>query len=304
MNDDTPPTSADPLPAEINPAPAVIALETPPADSSGLETAEFLPTAPEPVAVETAPAAPTAEEPAAAEEVKPKKTRTRKVKAKTEDEPNATSAAAPVVASGDSKKHWYVIKVTSNREESIKAAIERRVKIEGLEEFFGQIVIPVERVTQVKKIVEKKKDTGEKVTKEKRVVKEHKKFPGYIFAEVEFNDRILYLFRETSGVGDFVGASLHRAPTPMTDKEVNAMLYSIVDPKDKKGLAGKTVVKLDYEKGDKVRIREGAFANSEGEVKLITEPKDAGDTPKVTVVVTIWGRPVDVELDYWQVDKV
>lgn len=248
--------------------------------------------------------APGAEE--AAEE-KPAKKPKRASRKKTESEEaaphdGAANGAAPAAA-GDSKKHWYVIKVTSNREESIKSAIERRVKIEGLEEFFGQIVIPVERITQVKKVVEKKKDTGEKVTKEKRVVKENKKYPGYLFAEVEFNDRILYLFRETSGVGDFVGASLNRAPTPMTDKEVQAMLHGIVDPKDaKKG--GKTVVKLDFEKGDKVRIREGAFANSEGEVKLITDPKDTGDTPKVTVVVTIWGRPVDVELDYWQVDKV
>jgi len=214
----------------------------------------------------------------------------------------ASDAAPVALAVVESKKHWYIIKVTSNREDSIKSAVERRVKIEGLEEFFGQIVIPVERVTQVKKVVEKKKDTGEKVTKEKRVTKETKKYPGYLFAEVEFNDRILYLFRETSGVGDFVGASLNRAPTPMPDREVQAMLHNIVDPKDKKG--GKTVVKLDFEKGDKVRIREGAFANSEGDVKLITEPKDANDTPKVTVVVTIWGRPVDVELDYWQVDKV
>ena len=140
------------------------------------------------------------------------------------------------------------------------------------------------------------------MTKEKRVVKENKKFPGYLFAEVEYNDRILYLFRETSGVGRLRRArSLHRAPTPMTEKEVQAMLHGVGTRKDKKG--GKTVVKLDYEKGDKVRIREGAFANSEGEVKLITEPKDAGDTPKVTVIVMIWGRPVDVELDYWQVDK-
>ena len=242
------------------------------------------------------------------DETQAKKKKPAKVKPVTDDadeepeaSPSSAEAEAPVAT--ENKKHWYVIKVTSNREESIKSAIERRVKIEGLEEYFGQIVIPVERITQVKKVTEKKKDTGEKVTKERRVTKENKKYPGYLFAEVEFNDRILYLFRETSGVGDFVGASLNRAPTPMTDKEVLAMLTGFVDPKDAKK-ASKTVVKLDFEKGDKVRVREGAFANSEGEVKMITDPKDTGDTPKVTVVVTIWGRPVDVELDYWQVDKI
>jgi transcriptional antiterminator NusG len=209
--------------------------------------------------------------------------------------------AAPPAETVPSKKKWYIIKVTSGREESIKAAIERRVKIEGLEEYFGQIYIPVERVTEIKKVKETK--NGEKVTKERRVTKERKKFPGYIMAEVEFNDRILYLFRETSGVGDFVGAGgPGKPPPPMTDIEVKRMLGEAVPEEQKKGQ--KIKVKLDFEKGDKVRIREGAFSNMEGEVKEITEPKEAGETPKVTVEVQIFGRPVGVELDYWQVDKV
>jgi transcriptional antiterminator NusG len=194
--------------------------------------------------------------------------------------------------------------VQSGREESIRAAIERKVKIEGLEEYFGQIAIPVEQVTQVKKVTEKK--NGEKVTKEKRVVKDQKKFPGYLFAEVEFNDRILYLFRETSGVGDFVGAAgPTKPPPPMSDREVQAMLNNLPDPDGGKkgGKGGKIKVKIEIEKGDKVRIREGAFSGMEGEVKGLSEPKD-DETPKVTVEVSIFGRPVPVELDYWQVDKV
>ena len=197
-------------------------------------------------------------------------------------------------------KKWYVVKVTSGREESIKAAIERRVKIEGLEEFFGQLLIPVEKIVEIRKVKETK--NGEKITKEKRVTKDRKKFPGYVMAEVEFNDRILYLFRETSGVGDFVGATgPMKPPPPMTDREVQQMLGGVVGPDE--GMKGK-VVKLEFEKGDKVRIREGAFSSMEGEVKLITEPKEPGETPKVTVEVLIFGRPVPVELDYWQVDKI
>jgi transcriptional antiterminator NusG len=204
-----------------------------------------------------------------------------------------------------SKKAWYVVKVQSGREETIKAAIERKVKIEGLEEFFGQIAVPVERVTEVKKVKVTDKKTGEKVTQEKRVVKSRKKYQGYIFAEVEFNENILYLFRETSGVGDFVGATMHRAPSPMTDREVQSMLTGVHDKsQDKKGGKIPVKVKLDFEKGDKVRIRDGAFTNMEGEVKLITEPKDATENHKVTVVVTVFGRPVDVVLDHWHVDKV
>ena len=102
------------------------------------------------------------------------------------------------------------MKVQSGREESIKNALERRVKIEELEEYIGRILIPTEKVTELR--------NG------KRVVKKRKKFPGYLMCEVEFNDKVLYLFRETSGVGDFVGGSLHKLPTPMNAREVERML--------------------------------------------------------------------------------
>src|SRR5207248_11620317 len=98
------------------------------------------------------------------------------------------------------KKQWYVVKVQSGREESIKDAIERRVKIEGLEEYFGQILIPVEKVTELR--------SG------KRYVKSRKLYPGYLMVQVEYNENILYLFRETSGVGDFVGGSLTKPRQP------------------------------------------------------------------------------------------
>jgi transcriptional antiterminator NusG len=87
----------------------------------------------------------------------------------------------------------------------------------------------------------------------------------------------------------------------MPESEVRTMLTGVAGVDDKKK---KTVVKLDFEKGDKVRVKDGAFAGSEAEVKAITMPKDPTDTPKVTVVVTIWGRPVEMEMDYWHVDKV
>src|SRR5437762_4008976 len=103
-------------------------------------------------------------------------------------------------------KQWYVVKVQSGREESIKEAIERRVKIEGLEQYFGQIVIPVEKVTELRK--------------GKRYVKTRKLYPGYLMVQVEYNENILYLFRETSGVGDFVGGSLHKPPQPMKPHEI------------------------------------------------------------------------------------
>lgn len=228
------------------------------------------------------------------------------VDAPTEDDAPAAEAETPAEpAAPPSKKKWYVVKVASAREESIKAAIERMVKIEGLEEFFGQIVIPVERITEVKKVTETK--NGQKVTKEKRVVKEKKKFPGYLMAEVEWTPDLQALFRDTSGVGDFVGsAGPGKEPAPMSDRDVQSMLYGML-PDDQKGNMKPKApdkIKLDYEVGDKVRIREGAFANFEGEVTNIQLPKEAGETPKVTVKVMVLGRQTPLELEYWQVDKV
>jgi transcriptional antiterminator NusG len=87
----------------------------------------------------------------------------------------------------------------------------------------------------------------------------------------------------------------------MSDREVQSMLTGIAAPDPNKK---KVKIKLDFEKGDKVRIREGAFSGMEGEVKAIPDVTDAAsENTKVTVVVSIFGRPVDVELDYWQVDK-
>ena len=153
------------------------------------------------------------------------------------------------------QKRWYVVKVQSGREESIKNAIERRVKIEGLQEYFGEIVIPTEKYTDM--------------VRNKRVVKERKLFPGYLMVNVEYNDRILYLFRETSGVGDFVGAGLNKAPQPMKPTEVASMQAKI-------GGGHQAVVetaKPKFDKGDRVKVKDGPFAGMEGEVKELIEAR-------------------------------
>src|SRR5262249_17136288 len=178
----------------------------------------------------------------------------------------------------------YVVKVQSGREESIKEAIERRARKEGLEEFFGQIVIPVERYTEVRT-----NKQGKKITK----TKEQKLFPGYLMAEVEYNDRILYLFRETSGVGDFVGGTINRPPPPLSQREVDRMIGVKHE--------GPTEVPTNakFDKGDKGQATAGTFAGMEGEVKEIIETLG-----KVRVELTIFGRPVSVEHEYWQVEPV
>jgi transcriptional antiterminator NusG len=227
----------------------------------------------EPPDAEEPQAAAPAEPPAAAREPEPPAPQPA-------DEP----AAAPDTENKDNKKHWYVVKVQSGREDSIKEAIERKVKIEGLEEYYGQIVIPTEQVVEMRR--------------GKRVKKERKLFPGYIMAEVEYNDRILYLFRETSGVGDFVGGDArgNRPPPPMTPREIERMMGG---PKKKDGGEDKVISKPEFETGDRVKVKEGAFAGMEGEVKEILEAKG-----QVRVEVTIFGRPVSLEMEYWQVEQV
>jgi transcriptional antiterminator NusG len=189
------------------------------------------------------------------------------------DSPNEGAPTGPV----NENMKWYVVKVQSGREETIRDAIERRVKIEGLQDCFGQILIPTEKVTEMRN--------------NKRVVKEKKLFPGYVMVHLEFNDRMLYLFRETSGVGDFVGGGLNKPPQPMANYEVERML-------GKQGqLIDKPVEKSKFDKGDRVQVKDGTFAGMEGEVKEVLEGKGA-----LRVELTIFGRPVPVELEYWQVD--
>jgi transcriptional antiterminator NusG len=197
-----------------------------------------------------------------------------------EETPAAEAAGEEAAASAtSSNKQWYVVKVQSGREESIKEALERRVKIEGLEEYFGQVIIPIEKVTEMR--------NG------KRVVKERKLYPGYLMVEVEYNDPILYLFRETSGVGDFVGGGINHPPQPMPPHEVDRML-------NRQGVhvPGETHVKPKFDRGDRVKVKDGTFAGMEGEIKEILEAKGL-----VRVELTIFGRPVPVELEYWQVDQ-
>jgi transcriptional antiterminator NusG len=191
-----------------------------------------------------------------------------------------TPAADMPMPEATGNKKWYVIKVQSGREDTIKDAIERKVKIEpGMEAYFGQIIVPVERTVELVK--------GKKVTRTRKL------YPGYIMAEVEFNDRVLYLFRETSGVGDFVGGGGIKIPLPMPQTEVDKILNQ------KKEVVAEAPVapKIDFNKGEHIKVKDGMFAGMEGEVNEILEAKGL-----VRVILKIFGRDVPVELEYWQIE--
>jgi len=174
---------------------------------------------------------------------------------------------------------WYVLKVQSSREDTIRDALQRRVKIQGLQRYFGQIVVPTEKITEIH-------------NNKKRVV-ERKTYPGYIMVQMELNEKTWFLVRETPGVGDFVGA--HGTPTKMTDAEVNQMLHQ----EEEKTTAEAPKVRIDVERGDRVKIKDGPFENFEGTVEEVIEGRGL-----VKVMLIIFNRPTPVDLEYWQVERI
>jgi len=173
---------------------------------------------------------------------------------------------------------WYILKVQSNREDSIRDGLIRRVAIAGLDQFFGDVIVPIEEVTEFK--------GG------KRKVMKRKLYPGYIVVNMEINDDTWFLVRETSGIGDFTGAA--GSPTPMLPHEVSRIL---VKQREKSEKAPK--LKIAFSSGDQVKINEGTFENFEGEVDAIDETNG-----RVTVMINIFGRSTPVELEYWQIEAV
>ncbi len=176
------------------------------------------------------------------------------------------------------KMDWYILKVQSNREDSIAAGLRRRIKIAGLDYYFGKVIVPTETVTEFK---------GGK----KRVTK-RKLYPGYLVVQMEVNDETWFLVRETPGIGDFTGAG--GKPTPLLPHEVDRLLAR---QQDKTEQAPK--LKIAFSIGDRVKINEGTFENFQGEVSAIDETNG-----RVTVMINIFGRSTPVELEYWQVESL
>lgn len=174
-------------------------------------------------------------------------------------------------------KDWYVIRVQSGREEKVRKGLEKRIKAAGAEEEISQVVVPTETVSEIK--------GGKKRISKKKI------FPGYVMVEMEPTDEALYLIRETPGVGDFVGS--HMKPTPMEPHEVERLLGNM------KSQAETPKLKINFQKGESVKIKEGPFENFDGIVDEVYPEKGL-----VRVIVTIFSRPTPVELEYWQVEPI
>lgn len=208
-----------------------------------------------------------------------------------EDEPElpmAASSSEPLefidesVADSDLKFDWYILKVQVNREDSIKDALLRRVKMNALDRYFKDIVVPTEDVAEFTK------------TGKRRVVKK-KLYPGYILINLAVNDDSWFIVRETPGIGDFTGSA--GRPTPMEPRDVERILRSSKVLADEEGPGVKSTIQ--FKKGERVRVKEGYFQNFEGDVETVDQANG-----RVTVMISIFGRSTPVELEHWQIELI
>ncbi|MBK7406553.1 MAG: transcription termination/antitermination factor NusG [Phycisphaerales bacterium] len=178
--------------------------------------------------------------------------------------------------------NWFVLRVASNKESSVRETLLRKVQIEHMEHLVGRILVPTEKTKTIK--------AG------KQRITETKLYPGYVFVEMRLEDDgripqdVFFLIKETTGVGDFVGTA--GRPTPMKDHEIEKMLRDSRKPEEE------PVVKLSFEKGEHVKIMEGPFEGYEGTVDDLNPEKG-----EITVLVTIFGRQAPINLEEWQVAK-
>ena len=173
---------------------------------------------------------------------------------------------------------WYIIQAYSNCEKKVKAALEERIDISGLSSKFGEIMIPTEQVTELKK--------GQK----KQIV--IKFFPGYMLVQMELDDETWHLVRKTPNVMGFLGGNKTR-PSPLTENELNKIVNRVDEAVEQPKF--KTV----FESGETVRINDGPFNDFNGVVEEVDYEKNL-----IKVSVSIFGKSTPVELNFSQVEKV
>jgi transcriptional antiterminator NusG len=178
---------------------------------------------------------------------------------------------------------FFTLRVASNKEDRVREALARKVKIEGLETQVGRILVPVERVRSIKD--GKRRDTDRKL------------YPGYVFIELEMDnagaipEKVWFTIKETDGVGDFINSN--GKPSPMTPKDQAKIIEAAERPEEPVSAVS------SFKQGDRVKVTEGPFVNFEGSVDEIVADKGT-----VKMIATIFGRPTTLELEYWQIEKI
>jgi transcriptional antiterminator NusG len=159
----------------------------------------------------------------------------------------------------------------------VRESLESRIHAFGLEEKIGKVLIPTEAVTEVR--------GGKKYTTERMF------YPGYVLVEMDMDDHVWHVVKSTPRVTGFVGTG--QQPTPLSDEEVNQIVYRVAEGKEKPKL------KVKYDKNESVRITDGPFATFTGVVDEVNEDRET-----LKVMVTIFGRSTPVELEFGQVEKI
>ncbi len=174
-------------------------------------------------------------------------------------------------------KRWYVVHAYSGYEKKVAAALKERVELTGMQELFGDVLVPTEEVVEMR--------GGQKRKSERKF------FPGYVLVQMELTDETWHLVKETPRVMGFIGGKADQ-PAPITEKEANAILQRVDDSVDKP--KPKTI----FEPGEMVRVIDGPFNDFNGVVEEVNYEKS-----RLQVAVLIFGRSTPVELEFSQVEK-
>lgn len=173
---------------------------------------------------------------------------------------------------------WYVVHAYSGFEKSVARSLAERIERSGMKDKFGEILVPVEEVVEMK--------AGQKKTAERKF------FPGYVLVQMEMNDDTWHLVKSTPKVTGFVGGTATK-PTPISEKEVEAIMNQMREGVEK------PKPKILFEVGQTVRVIDGPFTDFNGTVEEVNYDKN-----KLRVSVLIFGRATPVELEFGQVEKV
>ncbi|MCX7547661.1 transcription termination/antitermination protein NusG [Xanthomarina sp. F1114] len=180
-----------------------------------------------------------------------------------------------------SEKKWYVVRAVSGQENKIKAYIETEIARLGLEDYVDQVLVPTEKVVQIR--------NGKKINKEKVY------FPGYIMVKANLTGEIPHIIKSVTNVIGFLGETKGGDPVPLRQSEVNRMLGKV----DELTVDADANVAIPFNIGETVKVIDGPFNGFDGTIEKINEEKR-----KLEVMVKIFGRKTPLELSYMQVEKV
>ena len=185
------------------------------------------------------------------------------------------------MAENNTENKWYVVKAVSGQENKIKTYIENEISRLGMDSFVEQILVPQEKVVQIR--------NGKKVTKDKTY------FPGYIMIKANLSGEIPHIIKSVTNVIGFLGETKGGEPIPMRQAEVNRMLGKV----DELSLQDETDIVIPFIHGENVKVIDGPFNGFDGTIEKINEEKR-----KLEVMVKIFGRKTPLELSYMQVEKL